>query len=80
MLLDESGENSIHTSQLRGFFNVHIHTSDTECRGNAAVDIVDDLHGGQFELMFCSTPCVLQWIKDSLDDVESQSAATLEQP
>jgi hypothetical protein len=70
LLLSADGQDSIHTDRLQAFFNVGFHGVDSEMRDSSDIEVVADLHGGQFDLQWCSIACMRQWLNALLDQVE----------
>jgi len=57
---------------LEGFWYLSFHTSNTDCKDNAWLEIVRDLVGGQFDLQFCSTKCLRVFFAKILRDFENR--------
>lgn len=57
---------------LDAFFKIHHHTGASDCYGNACVDVIRYLRGGQFELLFCSTPCLRKFFMEMVDKLEAE--------
>ena len=71
LLLSDNGQDSIHTGRLRGFLNIGIHGRDSEMRDSADIEVVAELYGGQFDLVWCSISCLREWLAGLLRRVES---------
>jgi hypothetical protein len=52
------------------FFKIHYHTAAVDCSGNASVEVIQHLQGGQFELLFCSTPCLRKFLMEMVNKLE----------
>jgi hypothetical protein len=72
LLLSEDMQDSIHTDRLQAFFHVGFHGSDSEMRDSFGVTVVDHLHGGQFDLQWCSVDCMRTWLLKLLAEVEGR--------
>lgn len=70
LLLSADGQDSIHTDRLQAFLNVGFHGVDREMRDSSDIEVVADLHGGQFDLQWCSIACMRQWLNALLDQGE----------
>jgi hypothetical protein len=70
LLLSADGQDSIHTDRLQAFLNVGFHGVDSEMRDSSDIEVIADLHGGQFDLQWCSIACMRQWLNALLDQVE----------
>ncbi len=64
-------ENTGESTSL-AFFQIHYHSNASDVSGSAVVDVVDNLHGGQFDLTFCSTQCLRKFFQILVDELESK--------
>ena len=55
---------------MDAFFKIHYHTAAVDCSGNASVEVIQHLQGGQFELLFCSTPCLRKFLMEMVNKLE----------
>ncbi len=74
ILLSDDGQDSLHPDRLQAFLHVGYHGRDPEMRDSADVSIVADLHGGQFDLQWCSVACMREWLVGLLRVVESMAS------
>lgn len=58
--------------QMEAFFHIGYHSPAADCSGNADVEVVDHLAGGQFDLGFCSTVCLKQFFSDLVLELETR--------
>jgi hypothetical protein len=75
VLLDRKRENSIHTKSLLGFLDLSWHGAHEGGEGDdrdlgATVTVAKDVGGGQFDLYFCSTACVRDFLNSWVDALE----------
>jgi hypothetical protein len=75
--IQSTGRRARAERQMEGFFNVGVHTSDTECRGNADLEIVRDLKGGQFDLQFCSLDCLQEFFNFLVEQLRTESSKAM---
>ena len=70
--LSADGQDSVHSDpdRLQAFLHVGFHGRDSDMRDAANVSIVADLHGGQFDLQWCSVRCMREWLLELLREVE----------
>ena len=62
---------SLMTSErLQAFLNIGFHGCATDMRDSADVEVIADLHGGQFDLGWCSVSCMRVWLLDLLRQVD----------
>jgi hypothetical protein len=73
LLLSADGEDSIESDRLQAFLNVGFHGSKSDMRDSADVSVVAELHGGQFDLQWCSVGCMREWLLGVLREVEAAS-------
>ena len=73
LLLSEDGQDSLHSERLQGFLNIGFHGSDSEMRDSSDVTVVDHIHGGQFDLQWCSVGCMRTWLLGLLAEVERRA-------
>jgi hypothetical protein len=78
LLLSSDGRNSIHPERLQGFLHVGIHGRDPDMQDSADVPIVAHLHGGQFDLQWCSIRCMREWVTMLLQRVESMASGHID--
>jgi hypothetical protein len=78
LLLSPDGQDSIHIDRLQAFLNVGVHGADSAMRDSSDIEVVADLHGGQFDLQWCSIACMRQWLNLLLDQVESAARKSAE--
>jgi hypothetical protein len=79
--LSEDRNDSIHPDRLQGFMYIGFHGIDTDMDGSCDLEVVRDLHGGQFELQWCSVGCMREWLLKLLAEVERlQRVNTAEKP
>src|SRR4051812_45542684 len=69
--LTADGQDSLHSDRLRAFLHVGFHGRDTDMRDSSDISVVEDLHGGQFDLQWCSIGCMSSWLLNLLQEVES---------
>ncbi len=69
--LTADGRNSIEPDRLQAFLHVGTHGRDSDMRDSSDIEVVADLHGGQFDLQWCSVACMRKWLLELLDEVES---------
>lgn len=72
MHLSADGRDSLNSDRDRAFLNVGFHGRDSDMRDSADVSVVSDLHGGQFDLQWCSIECMKEWFLGLLREVESR--------
>jgi hypothetical protein len=65
-------ELSLQDHCIQAFLNVGLHGALADGTDSADVQIVSELHGGQFDLNFCSTSCMRAWFNAIVDRVEQQ--------
>ena len=70
LFLSKDEQDSLHTDRLRAFLEVGFHGSDPEIQESSGLTVVDDLHGGQFDLQWCSVACMRTWLLGLLAEVE----------
>ncbi len=63
-------ESRIDDKELGAFFHVGYHGSHSDMSDSGGVEVVKDLKGGQFDLQFCSTSCLRQFLSSLVDEVE----------
>ena len=73
LFLSEDGQDSIDTDRFQGFLHVGFHGKESDMSDSSGVTIVEDLHGGQFDLQWCSIRCMRKWLLDLLQKVESET-------
>jgi hypothetical protein len=66
----DAGELSVADDVIQAFLNVGVHGARTDVKDSADIEIVSDLHGGQFDFEFCSTGCLRSWLNSVVDRVE----------
>jgi len=69
--LSDDGRDSLHCDRLQAFLHVGFHGSATDMSDSCDVSVVADLHGGQFDLQWCSVARKRQWLLGLLREVES---------
>ena len=74
LLLDTKSLNSIHDSRHRAFMNVGFHGAASDMSDSADIEVVNDLPGGQFDLSFCSLPCLRSWFIGIVNQLEEDLA------
>jgi hypothetical protein len=72
ILLSPDGHDSIETSRLQAFLHVGFHGVDSAMRDSSDVAVVEDLHGGQFDLNWCSIRCMREWLLSLLQRIEAE--------
>ena len=70
LLLSKGAQNILRPDRLQGFLHVGFHGSDPEMRDSSDVVVVNGLHGGQFDLQWCSVDCMRKWFLKLLAEVE----------
>jgi hypothetical protein len=45
-----------------------------DMRDSADIQVVADLHGGQFDLSWCSVACMRAWLSELVDYIELKTA------
>ena len=71
MLLSDDGQDSVDSDKLQAFLHVGVHGTDSEMRDSADIPIVMDLHGGQFDLSWCSVACMRNGLLDVLNKLDA---------
>jgi len=71
LLLSDDGQDSVDSDKLQAFLHVGVHGTDSEMRDSADIPIVMDLHGGQFDLSWCSVACMRNGLLDVLNKLEA---------
>ena len=71
LLLSADGEDSMGSDRLQAFLHVGFHGRNSDMRDSADVSVVAELHGGQFDLQWCSVGCMREWLLGVLRDVEA---------
>jgi hypothetical protein len=75
--LSADDQDSIHSDRLRAFLHLGFHGRDPDMRDSADVSVVADLHGGQFDLQWCSVECMREWLLGLLREVESLASSRI---
>jgi hypothetical protein len=70
LLLSADGQDSVESDRLQAFLHLGFHGRDSDIRDSADVSVVADLHGGQFDLQWCSVGCMREWLLGLLREVE----------
>ena len=73
MLLSANDQDSIHSGRHRAFLHVGFHGRDSDMRDSSDVMVISELSGGQFDMNWCSVPCLRAWLMRLLDRVESEA-------
>jgi hypothetical protein len=74
LLLDAPELNNIHDNRHRAFMNVGFHGVNSNMSDSADIEVVNDLPGGQFDLLFCSLACLRSWFTGLVDQLENDLA------
>jgi hypothetical protein len=62
------------------FWNVHVHTSDSNCHGNAAVSVIELTDRDQFEFLFCSIKCMRAFLLSIVSELALREKKALKKP
>ena len=71
LLLDKDRQNSIETDRLTAFLHIGFHGRESDMSDSSDEILVDELHGGQFDLQWCSIKCMREWLLKLLLEIES---------
>ena len=73
-LLSESNLSSVMEPNLEGFLSVGFHGAHSEKLSlpSAQLLVADDTPDGQFEIQFCSTTCLRQFLNRCVDQLENK--------
>lgn len=71
--LTADGQDSLQSDHLRAFLHVGFHGRETDMRDSSDISVVEDLHGGQFDLQWCSVDCMRSWLLNLIHEVDSLS-------
>jgi hypothetical protein len=64
-------------NRLEGFLHIGVLGGAQDCtQGAADVIVAEDVHGGQFDLNWCSIDCMRQWLLNVLAEVERRAKQT----
>lgn len=61
--------------RFHAFLNIGFHGRESDVRDSADVTVVEDLHGGQFDLQWCSVRCMREWLLGLLQEIETAASA-----
>jgi hypothetical protein len=64
-------ESRIDDKDLDAFFHVGYHGIHSDMSDSGGIEVVKDLKGGQFDLQFCSTSCLRQFLLYLVDEIEN---------
>jgi len=70
LFLSADRQDSVQSDRLLAFLNIGFHGRDSDMRDSSDVNVVADLHGGQFDLNWCSVKCMREWFLALLQEVE----------
>jgi hypothetical protein len=73
LLLSPDGQDSIETDRLRAFLHIGFHGKDSSMADSSGVSPIVDLHGGQFDLQWCSVRCMRESVLDVLERIEAEA-------
>lgn len=57
---------------LEAHFHIGVHTQHSDMTGCVDLDVVKELVGGQFDLGFCSTNCLREFLLSMVAELESK--------
>lgn len=69
--LTADGQDGPSPGDLRAFLHLGFHGRAPDMRDSSDVTVVEDLHGGQFDLQWCSVECLRQWLLGLLRRIEA---------
>lgn len=64
------------TCETAAFFQIGFHSNAADVSGSGEVDVIQDLHGGQFDLGFCSTSCLRTFFSTLVDELDARLDST----
>jgi hypothetical protein len=76
----DSDELSVDARVIQAFLNIGVHGARSDVKDSADLQIIRDLQGGQFDLNFCSTNCLRDWLNSVVDRVEEDLQRNLSGP
>ncbi len=73
--LTADGRDSLHSDRVQAYMNIGYHGRKSDMSDSADTIVVTDLHGGQFDLEWCSISCMREWFLKLFQEIETRASS-----